>query len=148
MLTYSKLVSVTVLTPDRRVLTYRKNKLSPWSTTFERRIGAMDNVLVEINRLFWNIFGINTNCYSDNYIELKQLTPMLFGTEGTIHPFIAEFNSAIVFSILANEECRALPMDTLIDEAIVSSIGVNSPNKYTTSAVRIISLLKSKGDYD
>ena len=123
----SRYANLTVQLPDGRILLHRKRpdiveNLPRWRVTVgEFVVSKKLEPLQVANRLMWEIFGINANSYSDNFVEAKVIQPLEhFAT--IIHIFTLRFKTMLAFEAKSNDQYKAMLWDDLVDDVISGSV--------------------------
>lgn len=145
---FLRVLNITVITPDNRVMLHRGCDSSLWGVTFEKHLLGSQMALPVANKIFWEVFGVDTGTYADEYVELIQWPQMVFGTT-SFHPFLARFNTGMAFSIQSSEKCKAVKIEELTDDLLRQAFSEPGTKKeYTGNAIRAVNLLKSRGVCD
>lgn len=122
---YSRLryVNITVQVPDGRILLYRKYRggTAQWAATREKLLIGKDDPLVEINKILWDVFGINPNAYTDNFAEIKQLPAVKILPNRHLHLYTVKMKSSLAFCADAVDQYHPMMWSDIVDDVSVNS---------------------------
>jgi hypothetical protein len=108
-----------------------------WSATYESLLFSNDrSPLIEVNNILKEKFGINPHSYSDDFAEIKQLTPISLAANRCIHPFIMRVRQKFNCRAVMYEEYGAMYSKDLVDAIINQHL-----SKFTPTASMLVAKL-------
>lgn len=137
-------ISLCMVLPDRRVIMSKGGNVSPWSVTKE---APVLNLPTSSALTMLANFGINPE---DRELGTLAKEAVLHVGRINIHPFAYHIKKTITIRGAANEEFKAVPWDSLVDdltrEAVLQETGMQSGD-YTMASVYSAAKLHSEGHF-
>lgn len=141
-----RILTITVILPYDRVLTYRNGVDSEWQVTVEKDV-TVNNALDVFNASMWDIFGVDTKTYRDNFANIRRLAPINRLPEIFITPFIVELKSSLAFESGVNDFFTAKGFNEVLNDVMSNTVykAVDKPSKHTLNTVHLLKELHTKG---
>lgn len=141
-----RIICITVILPDKRVLSHRTGVDSEWEVTLEKSVECSDSLTV-FNKTMWETFGVNTENYSDNFAEILRMAPINRLPEVFITPFLVSLKSSIAFESGINEFFQAIRAKDLLNDIMSNTVypSNNKPKKHSQNAVHVLTQLHTRG---
>lgn len=123
-------LSITLHLCDGRIILtkLRKRMLScggpydKWAVSVEYPLFYSVSPLDMFNTLMWDIFGIDTLSYSDNFVEMQRLSAIEDKCCGKIYPFIVKMKSAFALQGDTDDEFKALFWKNIVDDILTKTM--------------------------
>ena len=150
MLKSLRYLNVAVQLADKRILLSRKHiggdRFTQWAITIERFLGETQEALSELNKVAWEVFGIDAQTYSDSFLEFRRIHP-IYHTNVFMIPFIMKFKSSLAFQVKKEMQFAAIPLDKLLVDIMENSAFPKNggPSKHTCNAIYMAKEIQLRG---
>lgn len=135
--------NIVVQLQDKRILLYKENTHRPWDLTIKRFVISPEQSLDIANSMLWNIFGIDPNNYSDDFVEIKRYNRIESSKKEKIVVYVMKLKAAFAFQAKPEEQFIALKWGDVLRDIIRESLfdGYSPSLKYTRHAVLVAQML-------
>ena len=147
---YNRFINITIQLGDGRVLISRKacNEYvyTLWSLTSEYILSADEDPLSKVNRVMWDIYGIDTSNYVDNFVSMRMLKTLTLPDKSAVTPFVVQLKAAFAFQTEKTTQFEAMPWSIALLEIEKLSVrmGIGALQKHTTRCIHVASVLDTK----
>jgi len=140
------ILNITLKLPDGRIMMSRQAPEKKWSISVEKKLKAKESALAKFNEVMWDMFGIDTENYSDNFATMEVLSPVV-DRNMKIFPFIVDIKAAFVFSAATDMSFKSVYGADIVSDVMTKTIYRDQRNDamHTDNAIVVASSLDKKG---
>lgn len=146
-----RFLNITVQLPDDRVLLYKRlyksvSLYDRFHLTMESCLLENTSQLGEFRKIMWEVFGVDATDYTDDFIEMTQLPPIVVPPNRRILPYFVRFKSAFAFEVKSDAFFVAKPWQEIQREIMTKTIysAQNVPAMHSKVCIEVAKMLQVK----
>lgn len=140
------ILNITLRLPDGRVLMSRTAPEKKWSISIEKKLGPKESALEKFNETMWQLFGIDSVVYSDDFVEMEVMAPIVH-KHTKIFPFLVNVKSSFIFQVPPDISFKPMYSVDIVNDIMTKTVYCDHrmESMHTENSVLVAGAIDKKG---